>query len=463
MRILKFGGSSVGSLDAILKVISIIKHESKESSLAVVVSAFKGVTDSLLQCADLAASGDQSYTQHLNELENRHIKVIQDGISVYHQSEVIAHFKMTFNELEDVLNGVYLVREITHKTRDFIVSFGERFSAFIISKLLSDRDIPADFADARQFMLTDANFGSANVNYIETYKNIREYFEGKGPIQIVTGFIASTEKGETTTLGRGGSDFTASILGVALKSEVIELWSDVNGLMTANPQKVPNAFTIPSCSYEEAMELSHFGAKVIFPPTIQPAMKAGIPVHLLNTFNPDHTGTWITQKVQHENGFIKGISSVDDIALLTLRGSGMIGVNGIAARIFKAMADEGINIIMITQASSEYTVCFAILSSLADRARSSLEHEFKLEITQERIDPVILESPMSIVAVVGDNMRRTPGLAGKVFQSLGNYKINIAAIAQGSSERNISLVVSKKDEPEALKSLHEAFFSDHPF
>lgn len=463
MRILKFGGSSVGSLDAILKVTSIIGNESKEHSLAIVVSAFKGVTDTLLQCAELAASGKQSYTHHLGELENRHIKVIQDGISVYHQSEVIAHFKMTFNELDDVLNGVYLVREITPKTTDFIVSFGERFSAYIISKLLTDHDIPADFADARKLIRTDSSFGSANVNYTETYKNISSYFEDKKNIQVVTGFVASTEKGETTTLGRGGSDLTASLLGVALKSEVIELWSDVDGLMTANPQKVTRAFTIPSCSYEEAMELSHFGAKVIFPPTLHPAMKADIPVHLKNTFNPDHAGTWITRKSQNKNGFIKGISSIDEIALLTLRGSGMVGVNGIAARIFKAMADEGINIIMITQASSEYTVCFAILSVFADRARQALELEFDNEIIQERIEPVIVEPSMCIVAVVGDNMRNTPGLAGKVFQSLGNRKINIAAIAQGSSERNISLVVSNTDEPDALNSLHQAFFPNHHF
>jgi len=463
MRILKFGGSSVGSLNALSQVIRIIEKKRSEGPLSVVVSAFKGVTDSLLTCSGLAASGDQSYVQLLNDIEQKHIRIIQDGISVYHQSEALAKFKVTFNELEDVLNGVYLVREITHRTQDFILGFGERFSAFIISRFLHDSDIAADFADARSFIRTDVRFGSANVLFEDTYKCIRSYFKDKNDIQIVTGFIAATENGETTTLGRGGSDLTASLLGVALNSDVIEIWSDVDGLMTANPQKVKDAFTIPSCSYEEAMELSHFGAKVIFPPTIQPAMKAGIPVNLLNTFNHEHTGTWITRKSQHSNGFIKGISSIENIALLTLKGGGMIGVNGIAARIFKSMADKGINIIMITQASSEYTVCFAVLSKYADEARRALEYEFREEIVQEQIEPVILEPSMCIVAVVGDNMRNTPGIAGQVFKTLGDKHINIAAIAQGSSERNISLLISQKDEPNAIRSLHKTFFSVNHF
>lgn len=458
MRILKFGGSSVGSLEAILKVISIIDNKRKQDSIGIVVSAFRGVTDALLQCARLAAEGEQSYAGQLKEIELRHVKVMQEGISVYHQSQALAEFKMMFNELEDILNGVYLVHEITPRTLDFVVSFGERFSAYTLSKFLQDREIPADYADARNFIQTDIRFGSAGVNFSQTYKNIQDYFKDKTSTQIITGFIASTKTGETTTLGRGGSDYTASILGAALNCEVIEIWTDVNGLMTADPNKVSDAFTISECSYEEAMELSHFGAKVIFPPTMQPALKAGIPIHICNTFEPEHAGTLITAKSNKENGFIKGISSIENLALITLRGSGMIGVNGIAARIFKAMADSNINIIMITQASSEYTVCFAIYSGYKDMARKALEKEFENEIVMERIDPVIIESPMSIVAVVGDNMKNTPGIAGQVFKSLGDHQINIAAIAQGSSERNISLLIAQKDETNALNALHKAFF-----
>lgn len=458
MRILKFGGSSVGSLDAIQKVNSIIENKWKEGDLCVVVSAFRGVTDDLLRCAGLAAEGTQSYTDDLRKIELRHIKVIQEGISVYHQSRALAEFKMMFNELEDILNGVFLVHEITPRTLDFVVSFGERFSAFTMSKFLQDREIKAEYADARNFIQTDPRFGSAAVDFKQTFKKVREYFKGNENIQIVTGFIASTKTGETTTLGRGGSDYTASILGAALNSEIIEIWTDVNGLMTADPNKVPDAFTIPECSYEEAMELSHFGARVIFPPTMQPALKAGIPIRICNTFDPEQEGTLISTGAESHNGFIKGISSIENLAFITLRGSGMIGVNGIAARIFKAMADSNINIIMITQASSEYTVCFAIYSGFKELAKRALNKEFKNEIESERIDPVIMESPMSIIAVVGDNMRNTPGIAGQVFKALGDNKINITAIAQGSSERNISLMISQKDETTALKALHQAFF-----
>ena len=459
MRILKFGGSSVGTPDAIKKVVSIIEGKQKQDSLAVVVSAFRGVTDSLLRGAELAASGSSDYNDLLHELEERHINVIRECISVYHQSEVIAHFKMTLNELEDILTGVYLVRELTPRMMDFIVSFGERFSAYILSCCLIDSGVHAGFADAREFVKTDIRFGSARVLTEQTYRNIREYFETKDELQVVTGFIASTEKGETSTLGRGGSDYTASILGAALGVNLVEIWTDVNGLMTADPRKVKQAFTIPELSYEEAMELSHFGAKVIYPPTLQPAMKAGIPIVICNTFDPEFPGTRIEQQPKGKNGIIKGLSSVENIALVTIRGSGMIGVSGIAARIFKALAEAGINIIMITQASSEHTICLAILSKFAKEAQRSIEEEFRIELMEESIDRVLIEDDMCIIAVVGDHMQRTPGIAGLVFQAMGKKEINIVAIAQGSSERNISFIVNKNDEAGAMTALHDAFFS----
>jgi len=459
MRILKFGGSSVGTPEVIKGVVSIIDGKQKEDSHAVVVSAFRGVTDGLIRGAELAASGSAEYNDIIKELEDRHIDVIRERISVYRQSEVIAHFKMTLNELEDILTGVYLVWELTPRTMDFIVSFGERFSAYILSWCLTDSGVPANFADAREFIKTDIRFGSARILMEQTYRNIRDYFKEKKELQVVTGFIASTERGETSTLGRGGSDYTASILGAALGVDMIEIWTDVNGLMTADPRKVKQAFTIPELSYEEAMELSHFGAKVIYPPTLQPAMKAGIPILICNTFSPESSGTRIEKQPTGKNGIIKGLSSIENIALVTIRGSGMIGVSGIAARIFKALAEAGINIIMITQASSEHTICLAILSKHAKDAQKSIEEEFRIELMEESIDRVLIEDDMCIIAVVGDYMQRTPGIAGQVFKALGDGKINIVAIAQGSSERNISFIVNKDDEARAMTALHDAFFT----
>ncbi len=458
MRILKFGGSSAATPEAIRGVVSIIDRKRKHDSLVVVASAFGGVTDALFHAAKLAATGSDEYLNVIKTLEERHINVVRECVSVYHQSEVIAHLKMTLNELEDVLTGVYLVWEITPRILDFVAGFGERFSAYILSWCLKDNDIPAGFADAREFIRTDLRFGSARVLMDQTFRNIGDYFSGKEELQVVTGFIASTERGETSTLGRGGSDYTASLLGAALKADLIEIWTDVGGLMTADPHKVKDAFTIPELSYEEAMELSHFGARVIYPPTLRPAMKAGIPIVIYNTFHPESPGTRIEQNPARGSSVIKGLSSVEDIALVSIRGSGMIGVSGIAARIFKALADAGINIIMITQASSEHTICLAILAKYAAVARDSIEEEFRLELMEESIDRVLIEEEMCIIAVVGDHMQQTPGIAGRIFQALGDGKINIAAIAQGSSERNISFIVSKKDEAAAMSVLHEAFF-----
>lgn len=460
MRILKFGGSSVGTPESIRQVVSIIDGKRKKGPLIVVVSAFRGVTDTLSSCAETAAGGNPDYARQLKEIEERHIEVIRSCISVYRQSEVLARFKMTLNELEDVLAGILLVRELTPRTLDFVLAFGERFSAYILSQCLIDSNVEARYADARQFITTDIRFGSARVLSERSAKQMREYFKKNDSVAVVTGFIASTEKGETSTLGRGGSDYTAALLGSAMEAEIVEIWTDVDGIMTADPRKVTGAHTIADMSYEEAMELSHFGAKVIYPPTLQPAMKAGIPIVICNTFNPGHSGTKIERNPPKSKTLIKGISSIEQIALVTVRGSGMIGVSGIAARMFDALARAGVNIVMITQASSEHSICVAVHSGVADSARLTIDNEFRMEIQDDMIDAVQIEDDLCIIAVVGDLMQRTPGIAGRVFRALGDKGINIIAIAQGSSERIISFMVHKNDESGALNALHQAFFTE---
>lgn len=459
MKILKFGGSSVGTPDALKNVLKIVSDQQADRRLIVVVSAFRGVTDKLFEIAALASEANQDYKNLLSEIEERHFEMIRTILPVSRRSDTITKFKMTFNELEDILQGVSLIHEITPKTLDFIVGFGERLSARIIADFLAENGINTRFVDARDLIKTDSNFGAAQVQVSETYSNIKSLVDNNNEqVFVVTGFISSSDKNETTTLGRGGSDYTASLFGAALSAESIDIWTDVDGLMTADPRKVKRAFSVKGASYEEAMELSHFGAKVIYPPTIQPALKSGIPIYIKNTFKPKHPGTLIKKKVDGDPGIIRGMSSIDDVALLTIRGSGMIGVSGIAARIFNALAQKNINIILITQSSSEHTVSLAVLPDQASMAKQAVETEFRKELESDLIDEIRIEKDLSIIAVVGDNMRQIPGIAGRVFNALGRNGINIVAIAQGSSERNISFVVDKKNEQKAMNTLHDAFF-----
>ncbi len=458
MRVLKFGGTSVGSPEAIRKVTEIIRAKKEQSDLVVVVSAFSGVTDLLREAALEASSGSDRYLKRMNELEERHLESIRSLVTVQHQSDILTRFKLEFNILEDVLQGVSLVREVTPKTLDFVMGFGERFSAMILSACLNDNGIQSDYTDARTLVKTDNEHGQARVLIEKTYKNFREAFPKGSTIKVVTGFISSTEEGISTTLGRGGSDYTASLIGAALEADQIEIWTDVDGLMTADPGKVKRAFPIREVSYEEAMEMSHFGARVIYPPTIQPALRSGIPIWIKNTFRPESPGTVIRKEVEQTDRLVKGISSIDEVTLITIKGSGMIGVSGIAARLFNTLARENINIILITQASSEHTVTLAVLPHHGEKAQRAIESEYQLELLENVIDEVQLEKELSVIAIVGDNMRQIPGIAGRVFSALGRNGINIVAIAQGSSERNISFVVSKKDEAKAMNTLHDAFF-----
>ncbi len=454
MRILKFGGTSVGSEDAIRRVLKLIARKREEGRIQVVVSAFGGVTNTLQQMVEDASAGNQVYREQLKAIEDRHIDIVRNLIGVKEQSTVLTELKVLLNELDDVLHGVSLTHELTDRTRDFVLGFGERLSAYILSKALASSGIEAKYVDARELIKTNDDFGNARVLVPVTYENIRKRLEESAFVGIVTGYISSTETGETTTLGRGGSDYTASLIGAALNAEAIEIWTDVEGIMTADPRKVGRHLPIGRLSYEEAMELSHFGAEVIYPPTIHPAMEQAIPIYIKNTFKPEAKGTVITQEVQDDKSSVKGISSIDHITLITLKGSGMVGVSGFAARIFSALADAGVNIIMITQASSEHTVCFAVLPDQAPLAMQALERHFKRELEEGIIDEIKEEPDCSIVAAVGEGMKRTPGISGRFFRSLGRNGINVRAIAQGSSERNISIVVQEDDLAKTLNTIH---------
>lgn len=456
MKVLKFGGSSVATPERIQSVIEIVKPY-LNGEVAVIFSAFGGVTDTLIQISALALEGKLEYKNKLSELEKRHLSAVRELVNIQKQSGILAQVKFMVNELEDVLHGVFLVKERTTRTLDYIMSFGERISAYIISEAFKNQGHPAEFLDARKVIRTDSNFGHAKVDFEVTNKLIREYFKHHQNVQIITGFVATSESGETTTLGRSGSDYTAAIFAGALKASDLEIWTDVDGMMTADPRKVKKAFTVPQMSYEEAMELSHFGAKVIFPSTMQPAMVNQIPIWIKNTFNPTFKGTVI--HAQSTNGkMIKGISSMNGVSLLSLQGSGLLGVVGASNRLFATLARENISVILISQASSEHSICFAIENKFSARAKAAIEKEFQYEIRNEEIDEVPADDDLSIVAVVGDGMKHSPGTSGRMFSALGKNGVNVVAIAQGSSERNISAVIPQVDVAKALNSLHEAFF-----
>ena len=459
MKVLKFGGSSVGDPKRIMNVIKIVKHSiTNNKKIAVVFSAFHGVTDELIKISNMAASGDSTYFEFFKTIEKNHIIIAKELLNVKTQSNTLANIKLNFNELEDVLHGVFLIKELSPRTRDFILSFGERLSSYIISQVLIDNKVDCEYLDSRQLVKTDENFSAAKVDFISTNRNIIRYFRSHKKLQVITGFIGSTNSNETTTLGRGGSDYTASIYASALNAKEIEIWTDVDGVLTADPKKVKKAFSLKNLTYEEAMELSHFGAKVIHPPTMQPALDKKIPIRIKNTFNPSFEGTVINGKGGANDYLIKGISSIDEISLIRIQGGGMIGEVGLAQRIFSALGSKKINIILITQASSEHSLCLAILPNDADSAVKAIKNELHYEINEKKIYEPIVENNLSIIAVVGENMRNKPGLSGKVFQALGKNGINIVAIAQGSSELNISTVVSKDNVAKALNALHDAFF-----
>lgn len=458
MKVLKFGGSSVATPERIRGIGALIKDRHiKRERLTIVFSAFGGVTDQLIDVAKAAAKGQENYQNLFEKLEQRHLSACEEliGEDIPTKEQITSNF----NTLKNLLHGVFLVREASPRTMDYILSFGERNSANIIAAYFRTLDIPAAFLDAREVIKTNKDFGQAAVDHVKTEELIRALYNQTEKLQVVTGFIASDVGGLTTTLGRGGSDYTAALLAGAIEAEALEIWTDVDGVLTSNPKIVKNAYTIPRLSYDEAMELSHFGAKVIYPPTIQPALNKSIPIYIKNTFNPEFEGTLISERIEQSGKRkITGVTSITDIALLTLEGSGLMGTTGTAGRLFSALGREKINVIMITQASSEHSICLAVKEQYADQAASCLDTEYTKELESKLVKPTRVEKDLSLIAVIGEKMKRVPGVSGSLFKALGNNGVNVMAIAQGSSELNISFAIKRKDEHKALNLVHDVFF-----
>ncbi len=459
MQVLKFGGTSVGNADHIRKVIEIVRKKVAVDKTIIVVSAMSGTTDALIHCGELASSGNEEYKDKLLDIEHRHLNTAKQLLPVQQQSAILSQVKKMCNELEDICNGIFLLGELSARTKDRIMSYGELISSQMITAAFRASDIPAHWKDSREIICTNSDFGHAIVDFSATNERVNNCLgEIKESLIIMPGFIASDHKGITTTLGRGGSDYTAAILAAASNAKELEIWTDVSGMMTADPRWVPNARVIPSISYQEGMELSHFGAKVIYPPTIQPVMSKGIPVWIKNTFAPSDHGTIIENKPSANGKAIRGISSIDKIALLSLEGSGMVGVPGFSRRLFEALSNAQINVILITQGSSEHSICVGIEAAAADKAKEVVDTVFSNEIVMEKVSPLVVERDLSIVALVGENMKSHPGVSGKMFGALGRNGVNVRAIAQGSSERNISAVIATRDVRKAINILHEEFF-----
>ena len=458
MIVAKFGGTSVGTAQNIQKVIQIIAG--KQGNSIVVVSALGGITNMLIKASELALQGDEAYINMINEIESRHIDAISSlfGNKKNSSRDFLAG---QISQLSDTLKGVFMLNDLSDKSLARIVSIGEILSSFIVTEAMLLNGLQAVLQDSRSLINTNSNYSNAAVDYPQTYKNIKEFFKSNNSkIVVVPGFIASDNKNNTTTLGRGGSDFTGAIFANAVNAKVLEIWTDVSGMFTANPQIVKQAKPIETISYQEAMELSHFGAKVIYPPTIQPALDKKIPILIKNTMSPEDPGTLITEKTEKDSTIVKGISHIDQISLLTLEGNGMVGVPGISKRLFGALAQHGVNVKFITQASSEHSICFAVDLGDAEISKKAVDLVFEYEILQHKINPVVVESDLAIIALVGDNMKSHQGISGKMFSSLGNNNVNIRAIAQGSTEKNISAVIAKKDVKKALNTLHAAFFEN---
>ncbi|MEP7320144.1 MAG: bifunctional aspartate kinase/homoserine dehydrogenase I [Panacibacter sp.] len=423
-----------------------------------------GVTDQLISAGTLAEKTDETYKEVLQQLETKHLDAARSLLPVTHQSACLSMIKQHFNELDEICSSVFYLKELSLRTKDRIISFGELLSSKIISAYLLSLNTEHDWVDSRKVIKTNSNHGFAAVNFSVTNDIISYTITSSHKnLFLAPGFISSDDHSNTTTLGRGGSDYTAAIFAAAIHAAALEIWTDVTGMMTADPRWVSNARTIPQISYQEAMELSHFGAKVIYPPTIQPVQQKNIPTWIKNTFSPDDAGTVIEQFSNSplgDGGIITGISSISTVALLSLEGSGMIGIPGFSKRLFEALAGEKINVILITQSSSEHSICVAVNTIDADRAKFAVDAAFEVEINNGRLEPLKVELDLSIIALVGDKMKSHPGISGRMFSALGRNGINIRAIAQGSSERNISAVIATADVKKGVNVLHEAFFEE---
>ena len=450
---MKFGGSSVGSVNSILSVKKIV--EAVSEPVIVVVSALGGITDKLILTSQMAADGNAAYEKQYREIVNRHIEMVYTVIPASEKrTDLLDKVNELLSELKNIFQGIYLIRDLSPKTSATIVSYGERLSSLIVANLIKD----AEWKDSRTFIKTEKKHAKHILDSDLTTQLVKEAFQEMPKVTLVPGFI-STDKntGEITNLGRGGSDYTASIIAAALDADILEIWTDVDGFMTADPRVISSAYVISELSYVEAMELCNFGAKVVYPPTIYPVCHKNIPILIKNTFNPDAPGTIIKQQVADVKA-IKGISSINDTSLITVTGLGMVGVIGVNYRIFKALAQNGISVFMVSQASSENSTSIGVRNEDAALACEVLNQEFAKEIEMGEISPVTAEKDLATVAIVGENMKHTPGIAGKLFGTLGRNGISVIACAQGASETNISFVVEAKSLRKSLNVIHDSFF-----
>ena len=454
MKVLKFGGSSVGSVNSILSVKKIV--EAVKEPVIVVVSALGGITDKLIKTSEMAANGNPAYEKEYRDIVNRHIEMVYTVIPAGDERGVLLdRVNELLSELKDIFQGIYLIRDLSPKTSATIVSYGERLSSIIVATLIEG----AVWYDSRTFIKTEKKHSRHILDSDLTTQLIKATFNELPKVALVPGFISSDKNsGEITNLGRGGSDYTASIIAAALQAEVLEIWTDVDGFMTADPRVISSAYVINELSYVEAMELCNFGAKVVYPPTIYPACHNNIPILIKNTFNPDAPGTIIEQEIKEESKAIKGISSINDTSLITVTGLGMVGVIGVNYRIFKALAKNGISVFMVSQASSENSTSIGVRNQDAELACEVLNEEFAKEIEMGEISPVSAEKNLATIAIVGENMKHTPGIAGKLFGTLGRNGISVIACAQGASETNISFVVEEKFLKKSLNVIHDSFF-----
>lgn len=459
MIVLKFGGTSVATAEKMRNVCQIIEEKSKTSETAVVVSALGGVTNKLLECAALAEAGNDKYLELFNEIEQRHLSMGSKLLSVTHRNSTLTRIKIKLNELEDILRGVFLLRELSSRSCDHIVSYGEVLSSYLLFDFLKHELEDVSYLNTAELIKTNAHFGNAIPDKNLSYGNLQESAKNTARVSVSPGFVATTVKDNLiTTLGRGGSDYTAALLAAALQAKQLEIWTDVDGMMTANPSIVSNAKPIDILTYEEAMELSHFGARVIYPPTIQPAMELGIPIYIKNTFAPQSPGTLITKTEHDTDKIAKGITSINDVVLCTLKGSGMIAVPEFSYRLFRTLSRNEINVIMTTQASSEHSISVVITESDAQKAKQAIDKEFSYEIEHRKVNPFIVEKDYAILALVGSRMKSRVGVSARLFTTLSNNGINVRAIAQGSTELNISVVIDRLNLKKGLNSVHESFF-----
>lgn len=455
MKVMKFGGTSVGSVNSILSVKHIV--ESVSEPVIVVVSALGGITDKLINTSKMASTGNAAYEDEFQQIVSRHVEMVKEVIPAGERQEALqGKIGELLNELKDIFQGIYLIKDLSPKTSDMIVSYGERLSSLIVAELIKD----ARWFDSRAFIKTEKKHNKHTIDADLTTQLVRDTFSFLPKVALVPGFISSDKTtGEVTNLGRGGSDYTAALIAAALDADSLEIWTDVDGFMTADPRVISAAYTITELSYVEATELCNFGAKVVYPPTIYPVCHKNIPILIKNTFNPDGAGTIIKQEVSTPQcKAIKGISSINDTSLITVQGLGMVGVIGVNYRIFKALAKNGISVFLVSQASSENSTSIGVRNADAALACDALNEEFAKEIEMGEISPIMAESDLATVAIVGENMKHTPGIAGKLFDTLGRNGINVIACAQGASETNISFVIESKSLRKSLNVIHDSFF-----